>query len=240
MSKNSIRRLLRSIGFDLHRFDPETSPASQLQASLRAHSIDLVLDVGANAGQFVSELRASGFDGRVVSFEPLSEAHAKLTAAAPREPPWTVHPRCAIGDRNGEVEINVSGNSLSSSVLPMMESHSSAALGSAYVGVEKMPMFTLDTVAPAYLEGASSPLLKIDTQGFEWQVLDGAAAILPRVRGLLCELSLVPLYEGQRLWLELIRRIENLGFTLWALQPGFTDSRDGRALQMDGLFFRHA
>ncbi len=59
-----------------------------------------------------------------------------LSEAAGRDPKWHVNPRCAIGDYDGEIEINISGNSVSSSVLPMMESHSSAAEGSAYVGVE--------------------------------------------------------------------------------------------------------
>ena len=238
MIKNGIRRLLRSNGFDLHRFNPETSPASQIQKSLQAHAIDLVLDVGANVGQFVLDLRSTGFTGRVVSFEPLSSAHSELSAAARQDPLWTVHSRCAIGDRDGEVEINVSGNSVSSSVLPMMDSHRSAAAGSAYVGIERIPILMLDTVAPLYLADARRPLLKIDTQGFEWQVLDGARGTLQSVRGVLCELSMVPLYEGQRLWLETIQRLEGLGFALWALQSGFADPRDGRGLQMDGLFFR--
>jgi hypothetical protein len=56
--------------------------------------------------------------------------------------------------------------------------------------------------------------------------------------GLLCELSLVPLYDGQRLWLEIIRRLEDEGFTLWSIHRGFTDPRDGRTLQVDALFFR--
>ena len=119
-----------------------------------------------------------------------------------------------------------------------MESHASAAPESAYVSAEKVPIFRLDTVATPYLEKARNPFLKIDTQGYEWHVLDGASAIVPRMRGVLCELSLVPLYEGQRLWLEIIRRLEHEGFTLWSIQMGFTDPRDGRTLQVDAIFFR--
>jgi hypothetical protein len=120
----------------------------------------------------------------------------------------------------------------------MMESHSSAAEDSAYVGVERVPIFKLDSVAPKYLEKSRCPFLKIDTQGFEWQVLDGARETLPRVRGVLCELSLVPLYEGQRLWMDMIQRLEAEGFTLWSIQKGFPDPRDGRTLQVDATFFR--
>ena len=143
-----------------------------------------------------------------------------------------------MGDQDGEIEIHIAGNSVSSSVLPMMEAHSSAAEGSAYVGIEKTPIFRLDSVAPSYLAQSSRPFLKIDTQGYEWQVLDGARETLSQCQGVLCELSLVPLYEGQHLWMEMIQRLESEGFTLWSIQKGFTDLRDGRTLQVDATFFR--
>jgi predicted amino acid racemase len=69
-------------------------------------------------------------------------------------------------------------------------------------------------------------------------VLDGAAETLKRAHGVLLELSLVPLYEGQTLWLEMIQRMADQGFTLWSIQKGFTDPRTGRSLQVDGIFLR--
>jgi len=225
-------------GFDLHRLSPGSNPAFQFLEALNRFDVDLVLDVGANVGQFSSELRSVGYKGNLVSFEPLSVAHHALSEAASRDSKWHVHPRGAIGDYDGEIEINVAGNSVSSSVLPMMELHSSAAEGSAYVGTEKVPIFRLDSVAPEYLAKSRRPFLKIDTQGFEWQILDGAREMLPHVQGVLCELSLVPLYEGQRLWMDMIQRLEGEGFTLWSIQRGFTDPRDGRTLQVDATFFR--
>jgi hypothetical protein len=120
----------------------------------------------------------------------------------------------------------------------MLTSHSNAAPGSAYLGHESAPLITLDSVAPPYLDSVQAPFLKIDTQGCEWHVLDGALATLPKVCGVQMELSLVPLYEGQRLWRECIERLEAKGFVLWALQPVFFDPATGRTLQWDGLFFR--
>ena len=236
--ENGVRRTINAIGFDLRRYSPSSNPAFQLLKAINRFKIDLVLDVGANIGQFASELRSVGFQGELVSFDPLSRAHHDLSKAASRDAKWQVHPRCAIGDHDGEIEINISKNSVSSSVLPMLKAHSSAAENSAYVGVEKVPIFKLDSVAPAYLEKAVRPLLKIDTQGYEWQVLDGAHDILPRIQGVLCELSLVPLYEGQRLWMDMIRRLEKEGFSLWSIQQGFIDPHDGRTLQIDAVFFR--
>lgn len=231
--KNKVWQLLNAFGYDIHR-----SNTRQLFRALELFEVDLVLDVGANVGQFVTELRAAGFRGKVVSFEPLSSAWSALKHTARHDASWEIGSRCAIGDFNGEIEINIAGNSASSSILPMLEAHSSAAEGSAYVGSERVPIFKLDSVASKYLMNSRKPFLKIDTQGFEWQVLDGASEILPLVQGVLCELSLVPLYESQRLWQDIIRRLENDGFKLWSIHRGFTDPRDGRTLQIDATFFR--
>jgi FkbM family methyltransferase len=237
-SKKFIKALIHTTGFDLHRLTPDSNPAFQLLKALNRFEVDLVLDVGANIGQFASELRSVGYKGNLVSFEPLSAAHMALSKVADRDPKWYVYPRGAIGAHDGEIAINIAGNSVSSSVLPMMESHAAAAEASVYVGVESVPLRRLDSVAPEYLAKSRQPFLKIDAQGFEWQVLDGAREILPRIQGVLCELSLVPLYEGVRLWMDMIHRLEAEGFTLWCFQDGFIDPRDGRTLQVDATFFR--
>lgn len=238
MLNKTLKKIINSAGHMTYRTHSISNPVYQLFQSLNYFKVDLVLDVGANKGQFASELRTIGFDGKIVSFEPLSEAHKSLNEKSSRDDNWFAHPRCAIGNYDGEIEINIAGNSVSSSVLSMLESHSNAAPDSAYVDHEKTPIFMLDTVASPYLKQAKNPFIKIDTQGYEWQVLNGAEIILPQVRGVLCELSLVGLYEGQYLWQEIIQRMEECGFTLWGLQKGFTEPTSGRSLQMDGIFFR--
>lgn len=238
LTKRSVKRALHAMGIEAHRFHPSTSPLARLMAAMRSFDIDLVIDIGANEGQFAKELRAGGYSGRIVSFEPLAAAHQRALELSKNDASWQVHPRCALGDRMGEIELNVSGNSVSSSVLPMLASHSDAAPESVYRGHETVSLITLDSVAPAYLDGAQAPFLKIDTQGYEWQVLDGALATMPMVKGVQMELSLVPLYEGQHLWRECIERLESEGFVLWALDSVFVDAANGRNLQWDGLFFR--
>jgi len=213
--------------------------AMNLVSSLQTFEIDLVLDVGANTGQFASEIRQCGFAGRIVSFEPLSDAHGKLLQTSDGDAKWDVYSRCALGDHEGEVEINIAGNSQSSSILPMLESHREAAPESAYQGQETTPLRTVDAVVGQYLKGARSAFLKIDTQGYEWQVLDGARDTLPHIKGVLVELSLIPLYEGQHLWREVIDRLQEEGFTFWAFEPGFSDQASGRTLQVNGVFFRN-
>ena len=234
----AIKSTFRKFGVDIHRFSPAASSTAKLLCSLHKFEIDLIFDVGANQGQFASEIRSGGYKGKIISFEPLSTAHEALLQASGGDSNWDVFSRCALGDHNGEIEINVAGNSVSSSILPMMKTHLRSAPESAYQKKELTPIKTLDAIAGGYLCNARAPFLKIDTQGFEWQVLEGARDTLPHIKGVLLELSLVPLYEGQHLWQEMIGRLESEGFTLWALQQGFTDPSDGRALQMDGIFYR--
>jgi len=239
--KTVIRSAFQQLGLDIHRYVPQVPynpPPSSIVSLLRKFEIDLVLDVGANAGHFASGIRRGGYTGKIVSFEPLSQAHSELLQSCSWDALWEAYPRCALGDFNGEVEINIAGNSASSSILPMLDAHSSAAPTSVYIGKEKVPIGTLDSVVAPYLQGAQAPFLKIDTQGFEWQVLDGAKESLPHIKGILIELSLLPLYEGQHLWREVIDRLEAAGFTLWAFKPEFTDLNQGRTLQVDGIFFR--
>jgi FkbM family methyltransferase len=236
--KQRIKKLLHTLGIEAHRYHSSVSPLARLMTAIHAFDIDLILDVGANEGQFAIELREGGYQGRIVSFEPLAQAFEKLSTLSRHDHAWSVHPRCALGDRMGEIDINISANSVSSSILPMLASHSAAAPQSAYIGRERVPLITVDSIAQDYLARSRAPLLKIDTQGYEWQVLDGAMASLPKVRGIQMELSLLPLYEGQRLWRECVERLESAGFVLWSLEPAFVDPINGRTMQWNGLFFR--
>lgn len=200
--------------------------------------VSVVLDVGANAGQFAKGLRLGGYKGRIVSFEPLSNAHARLARTAKNDPDWIVAPRVAIGDRDCVIQINVAGNSVSSSVLGMLPAHISADPESAYVGRETVAMRTLDSAAAEYVTNDDRIFLKADVQGAEDLVLAGATRLLPRVVGLEIELSLLPCYRDQILFLAMIEQVGRLGYALWGLSPGAVDEQTGRQLQVDGLFLR--
>lgn len=238
MISRALRGLLRRAGFDLRRYHPSSSQHCAMQLLLRRLQIDLIFDVGANTGQTAEELYGSSFEGRVVSFEPLAAAHAELVHKTMKYPRWTVHSRAAIGAAPGEVTIHVAANSVSSSVLPMLQSHLDAAAGSQTIGTEEVAVVRLDDVVGVYLQGAKAAMLKVDTQGFEWDVLDGAALTLAKVAAVQLELSLVPLYGGQRLWRDYVDRMDAVGFQLYFAYPAFTNERTGQTLQWDGVFVR--
>jgi len=234
-----IKKTLRKIGLEVQRFLPECSDAARMQCILHHHEIDLILDVGANVGQYANYLREIGYAGKIISFEPLSSAHEQLIAVSRKDPLWEIAPRAAIGDRDGEITINISKNSVSSSVLPMLALHKSSASESEYCASETVKVFKLDTIAPAYInKNSQSTYLKIDVQGLEKQVLEGASQILRFIKGIQLELSLVPLYEGETLFRDMLDNLDKLGYELYAVIPGFTDMKNGRLLQLDGIFFR--
>jgi FkbM family methyltransferase len=181
-----------------------------------------------------------GYSGRIISYEPLAEAHARLLAASARDPAWQVAERVVVGGATGNAEMKVAGNSVSSSVLTMLSSHSDAAPGSGTVATERVEVRTLDSLALPLLDPGARVFIKIDTQGYEDRVLDGANALLGRACGVQLELSLVPLYEGQASREALMARMEAAGFSVWSLWPGFFDPVNGRLLQFDATFFREA
>jgi FkbM family methyltransferase len=204
---------------------------------LGSAGIELVLDVGANAGQYAERLRAAGYSGRIVSFEPLAEAFATLERAAAADPSWEAR-HLALSDADGDAEIHVSANSWSSSLLAMGERHLASAPESAYVRTERVTAAQLDSIWDEVVGRGARPFLKLDVQGLEMRVLRGATSHLHQLEGVQAELSLVHLYEGDSLWRDVVDYLEARDFELAGLEPGFEDPKTGRMLQADGIFLR--
>jgi FkbM family methyltransferase len=238
MIKYVIKSVLRRFGLELHRYDPYGSQHCATHTILKNFGINVVFDVGANIGTYGEELFASGYKGKVISFEPLSVAYAKLKRRAKSYPNWLVHTRSAVGGETGQVIMNVSANTASSSVFPILPAQTDIVPEAAYVSTETVPLIRLDDVASKYTGEASAILLKADTQGFEWHVLDGAKELLRKVAAVQLELSVVPLYRGQRLWREYVDRLEAEGFQLYFLFPAMSNPFNGQTLQWDGMFVR--
>lgn len=229
-----IQRMLRSGGYEIRRF--ENSDISELVVQLQSRNIKEILDIGANEGQFASAVIDAGYEGLVISCEPLSLPHKNLSNLAKKFQNWIAAPRAAVGADFGVLEINVSRNSVSSSILPILEPHLSSAPDSKYIGRESVSVTTVDKIIEDYK--LSSPFLKIDTQGYEMRVLQGASKSLKNISGVMVEISLVDLYAGQPDYIELISFIRGSGFDLWSIRPGFRDLVSGRLLQFDAIFFK--
>ena len=195
--------------------------------------IDIVIDVGANTGQFGEYLRANGYRGRIVSFEPVESAFYILSRKTAADGDWEAH-HCGLGAASGEAMIHVAQLSVFSSIQP---STSIAALHdkrTAAVRTETIRIQTLDQVA-AGLSGAI--LLKIDTQGYERQVIEGGRQTISRVKGILMELPVIHLYESEWQLYEAVRYMAEAGFILAQIQPVNYHGKDNVSLvDLDCLF----
>lgn len=235
--KQSIKKIAKNLGFGIYKI-PKQFPKLQPPNPLVYHQVDLLLDVGANVGQYVIENRQQGYVGQVVSFEPLPDAYQALVENAYGDSQWLIHERCAVGSEMGQTEINISKNSYSSSLLPMLNTHSDSAPESVYIGTANTLVLTLDSVYEQYAKDKKKVFLKIDTQGFEAHVLAGALKSLPSIFAVQLELSLVPLYANQELYPYFLKFFGEQGFYLWQIIPGFIDNESGQSLQFDAIFLR--
>jgi FkbM family methyltransferase len=231
--------LFQRLGWEVRRTAYPSSEEVLLTRFLSVARPTVVFDVGANVGQYGLSLRKCGFTGRIVSFEALPSVHARLSAVAAGDRDWVVAPCCALGRAPGEAHINRAANSVSSSLLPMHDTHLRAAPDSRYVAGETVRLERLDDIAPPLLPKDARLLLKVDTQGYEEEVLAGADVVLRSVSAMQLELSLAPLYQGAPSLRHILELCERLDFQLHGLIPGFYDENSGGLLQMDGLFLRN-
>ena len=194
--KSFLDKILHPIGLNIERYFGNELALKSLINIAKEYEIDLILDIGANSGQFSKKIINAGYQNELISFEPLSSAYGYLLKNSKSFPKWSVYEKCAIGDFDGEVDINISLNNHSSSILQINKEHTDAAPSAVYIDNEKVKIFKLDSIQSSFSK-SKNILLKIDTQGFEKNVIDGARVLIhERVKIIQLEMSLLSLYEG--------------------------------------------
>ena len=221
------------MGWQLKKY-PE-SPLKRRMRILETRGIDLILDVGANIGQYGEHMRELGYREKIISFEPMREAFDILQARTVGDNEWESY-NYGLGERDQTSIINVSQNSFSSSILDMTNTHIKSAPASQYVDKQEIEIKQLDTVFEKVCGGKKGIMLKVDTQGFEKNVIDGAKASLANIEVIQLEMSILPLYQGELLFIEMIKHLGDIGFKVVSLEDGFWDEETGQQLQVDGLF----
>ena len=232
---SKINSILQKFGFQLNKYNVSNNALLRRKAYIEKCGVDLIIDVGANVGQYGLDSRKLGFTGRICSFEPLSMAFLILANRAKNDFNWEVY-NYALGEKQEELEINVSGNSHSSSILNIKDLHTNAEPSSTYIGSEKIKVNKLDSIFDSIKKDCNEIYLKIDTQGYESFVLAGAQNSLKKINTIQLEMSIQPLYQGQMMFDELYNNLRNQGYTLVALETGFINEKTGEMLQVDGIF----
>lgn len=227
--KDSVLRVSRSFGYDIVplREMKERDFALHLRDLLTRLEIDCVLDVGANVGQYHDFLREKVlYEGPIVSFEPVSHHVAVLRERAHHDPDWHIEPY-ALGAEVGSLSINIMVSDQFSSFLEPDNSRVRAFDGlNVPCRIETVAVRTVDTVLPALRErlGFRRPYLKLDTQGFDIEVLQGAQQSLPGVPALQSEASVIGIYKGMPGYMDTIRYLGDCGFDITGLYPVSRDS----------------
>ena len=227
--KDFIRSIIRKFGYDINYFG---------RFKILKHlAIDLVLDVGANQGQYGKSLRRGGYRGNIISFEPLNSAFSQLKLCSKSDSLWQIN-NYALGNDNTNSIINISANSYSSSILAMTNAHTNLSKESAFVGEQNIVVKTLDSVFKNIVESDNNIFLKIDTQGYEKKVILGALNSLEKIVGIQIEVSMIELYKEEDLFIDMINFLDSKGFKTISIESGFFDQKTGFLLQSDLIFVR--
>lgn len=247
LQSKALERTKRLVGkqsglyLKLKRFTPSASEEMRTAMLCKHMGITHVVDIGANTGQFAESLYDFGFSGKVVSFEPVEAARVELEQRSAPYPNWIIAERCAIGDEDGTITMNVSDDTVFSSALPIKDSYVSHNEKSRIVRQEKVPAFRIDTILPKYIQDLEQAriLFKIDTQGFEKQVIDGGSATLAQAKGLKIEIPLYAIYDNTEFqFYDIMNLAKTNGFQPYSFHVEGVDLNTGRVNTIDGLFFR--
>jgi FkbM family methyltransferase len=233
--RSMVRDLFHRVGFDVHRYRP---PAASPASTLLRFGVEAIFDIGANIGTSGIAFRAAGFQGPIVSFEPVAHLFDELSRRSQGDPLWRVE-ALALGASPGLADINVTaGLGNASSLLAMTDNVRRHAPDQQVIRSESVRVSTVDEVVKKYYPHGDRLFLKIDVQGYERHVLEGSQATLPRILGLKLELSLVENYSGESLLVEMLPFLYSLGFRAVTIEPAWINRTTGEIFQVDLTCFR--
>ncbi len=230
--KKTIKSLLQKIGVDIIRYRHKINPFG----FFKNYEVNTVIDVGANVGQFASEIRAVLPDAHIYSFEPMKECFAKLNISRKNDRNFTSY-NIGLGDIAGTSVIHKNSYAPSSSMLSNTELLEDAFPFTKDSTDEKIIVKTLDSILQAS-NIKRNILLKLDVQGYEEKVLRGAVNLLPHVSIVLAETSFRALYENQPLFSNIYNFLTEKGFEYHGGLQNKRHPKTGEILFEDSIFTR--
>ena len=240
---NSLKLLVNKIiaftGYKISNLKYIYDSELNLMKSLNFFRVKSIIDVGANEGQFVLRLLKNNFKGNVISFEPMTDAYTKLlinSESNKKKISWHVAEKCGLGSKNFSQDIFISKHSESSSLLKILPKHTNLKPLSKIISTEKINIKKLDSFYDDVEKLDKNIFLKIDTQGYELEVLKGSEKTLKLITALIVEVSLVKLYEKQPLWLDIVNFLKERNFIVWSVDRVMGDISTGESYQLDITF----
>jgi FkbM family methyltransferase len=201
--------------------------------------VDLVLDVGANVGQYagIHLRRWTRYEGRIASFEPVGSCFAQCAAAAAEDPSWEAFPY-GLSNVEDTVPITVPAGQEDLSSLHGFTAAGAKMIETTTASVEHVNLRRLDDVIGEVSRSSDRLALKLDVQGHEAAVLRGAERTLKRVVLVECEMPLVPMYDGQPTFATLLGLLAGSGFGPVGMASNYVDPQTGCAMDADVLLIR--
>ena len=236
--KELLKKILKNFDYRLIKISKNKKSLDIISELINLYKIDLVLDVGANEGQFAKEVRNYNYKKEIISFEPIASTHKKLLENSYNDSKWEIYERCCLGEFDGSTNINKSSYSPSSSILTFTKLHIDAKQSATMIDKENVKIIKLDTIAKIHNFKSKNILLKLDTQGYEGQILEGAKEFLKEVDIVFCEMSIYEVYKGQTLFRDIIATLEKYDFKIASLENGFLNDKSKQLLQIDAIFIK--
>jgi FkbM family methyltransferase len=238
--KKSVQGAVRRFGYQLTRFPAPESYDAQIGRYLRHIGANIVLDVGAHEGEYYSQLRRSGYAGRIVSFEPVPASFERLRTVAGNDPLWKGYP-LALGSAAGRLNINVPDSTGFASFLRPANFMERRFPWARWSGSSiEVPVERLDHIFDELVTGLEQlrAFLKVDTQGWDGAVIEGAGKRLAEVVAIQSEVSVIPIYEGMRSVVDSLVAYRDLGFRLVNMFPVTYDHDEVSVIEFDCIMER--
>ncbi len=226
-----------------HRHEQDKALSTYLLTSLVMHlfskyQVNVVIDVGANKGQYAQSLRRAGYKGRIISFEPVGRHFDELQRRSAHDPLWTVH-KVALGREDGFVEMNVVPGTLSS-MLPPTDFGAQRYERLQAAELEQVPLRRLDGLLDELFADLTDPrpYLKLDTQGFDLEAFAGLGKRVEDFVGMQSEVAFLQIYQGMPRMPESLAVYEAAGFEVAGLHPVTRERGTARVLEFDCVMVR--
>ena len=229
------RRLAHKLGYDIDKFNQQLTVETHLRDLLPRLKTDLLLDVGANEGQYAQMLRYIGYVGEIISFEPGQVAFSELSKLAAHDPLWSVY-NLALSDRAGAAELHLAGASVFNSL------HATSDFGAQKYGAniessstETITMVRLDEFLPEHVpnHGERRVFLKMDTQGHDLTVFAGAGELRNQFCGVQSEVSVLGIYQAVPNYIDALNIYREFGYEITGIYTVNRHRVTGHVIEFD-------
>lgn len=212
------------------------SPEISAKRILLNRNVGIVFDVGGNTGEWTDLINKAIKPKKIYVFEPFPHHYEKLTEKYSLIESISIHD-IAIGNENGEREFNINSDPRYNHSLLSIDPLSDGWVNVDHTSTKKVQCTTIDQFCIDHKISHIS-FLKIDTEGADFLVLQGAKRMLEnaKIDIVYVEIFLKPLMKGQGSLTEIVSFMEAHGFFLF----NFFDQRfrDGRLVLTNAMFVR--